>query len=59
MTKEAVKRVVDALPNEFELDELLEKLIVIAKIEKGRQQLSEGKGIPLEEAIKISKSWSK
>ena len=59
MTKEALVKVVDNLPEEFELDEFLEKLIIIAKIEKGRQQIKEGKGISLEEAIKISKTWSK
>jgi hypothetical protein len=59
MTKESVIKVVNSLPDEFDLDEILEKLIFMAKVEKGAKQLDEGKGIPLEEAIKISKTWSK
>ena len=59
MTKEAAIKVFNDLPDEFELDELLEKLIFIAKVEKGLKQIEEGKTITLEEAIKQSKKWSK
>jgi hypothetical protein len=59
MTKEVILKVVNDLPNEFEIDELLEKLIVIAKIEKGRQQHKDGKTIPHDEVVKIIQSWSK
>jgi predicted transcriptional regulator len=59
MTKEAVKKVVDALPNEFELDDLLEKLIVIAKIERGLKDVEEGKVTPHDEVMKQARSWSK
>jgi hypothetical protein len=59
MTKEALVKVVNDLPNEFELDELMEKLVVLAKIEKGRQQFKDGKTLPHDEVVKIIKSWSK
>ena len=35
MTKEDVINVLNKLPNEFTLDELIEKLIVIEKIDEG------------------------
>jgi hypothetical protein len=59
MTKEALIKVVNDLPDEFDMEELLDKLIFMVKVEKGIEQIKEGKGIPLEEAIRISKTWSK
>jgi hypothetical protein len=59
MTKESVIKVVNNLPDEFELDVLLEKLIVIAKIERGLKDVEEGRTKTFEEAKRISKSWSK
>jgi hypothetical protein len=59
MTKESVIKVVNNLPDEFELDVLLEKLIVIAKIERGLKDVEEGRTKTFEEAKRISKEWSK
>ena len=59
MTKEALAKVVNTLPDEFEIDELLDKLIFMAKVEKGIEQIKEGKVTPYEEVKKISKTWSK
>jgi hypothetical protein len=59
MTKEVAQKVFNDLPDEFELDDLLEKLVFIAKVEKGRQQVKEGKGIPHDEMVKKIRSWSK
>ncbi len=59
MTKEALAKVVNKLPDEFEIEELLDKLIFMAKVEKGAQQLEEGKYISHEEMVKKIKSWSK
>jgi predicted transcriptional regulator len=59
MTKEAAIKVFNDLPDEFELDELLEKLIVIAKIERGLKDVEEGRTITHEELLKQIKTWSK
>ena len=59
MTKEAALKVINDLPNEFEVDVLLDKLIFIAKIEKGLKQANEGKTITHEEMVKKAKTWSK
>lgn len=43
MTKSAALDSIEKLPNEFSIEEIIESLIVIEKIEKGRQQVREGK----------------
>jgi predicted transcriptional regulator len=59
MTKEAIIKVVNDLPNDFDMEELLDKLIFMAKVEKGMQQIEEGKVISHDEMKKKIKSWSK
>ena len=59
VTKEAIAKVINNLPDEIELDDLLEKLVVIAKIERSMKDVEEGKVKTFEEAKKISKTWSK
>jgi predicted transcriptional regulator len=44
------------LPQEFELEELMERLVFIEKVEKGLEQAKEGKVTPHEKVKEISKS---
>jgi hypothetical protein len=46
MKKEKVIDTVKGLPQEFELEELIEKLVFVEKIEKGLRQAEEGKVTP-------------
>ncbi len=46
-------------PKEFELDELIERLIFIDKVEKGLQQAEEGNIISHEQLKKDMKKWQK
>jgi predicted transcriptional regulator len=55
MTKEAVLKAVNDLPSEFEVNELLDKLIFMAKVERGLKDAKEGRTKTLEEAKEISK----
>jgi predicted transcriptional regulator len=48
---------VKELPKEFELEELMERLVFIEKVEKGLQQAKEGKVTPHEKVKEISKKW--
>lgn len=50
LTKEKVLETVEALPAEFSLDELVERLILLEKIEIGLQQVAEGKTKTMQEA---------
>ena len=59
MTKEALIKIVNDLPNDFDIEVLLDKLIFMAKVEKGAQQLKDGHSISHEEMVKKIKSWSK
>jgi len=59
MIKEKVLEVTKELPNEFDLDDLIEKLIFIDKVEKGLIQLDEGKTIPHDEVKNKVKEWQK
>jgi len=45
LTKEKIIQSISDLPDEFSLDELVEKLIILEKIEIGLQQVEEGKVI--------------
>jgi hypothetical protein len=57
MKKEQVIETVSELPQEFELDVLLEKLVLIEKVEKGLKQIKEGKTKTHEEVKEIIKGW--
>jgi hypothetical protein len=51
MKKEYVIEAMKELPQDFELEKLLEKLVFMEKIEKGLSQLEEGNTIPHEKVI--------
>ena len=59
MRKEKVLETVKEFPAEFELKELIERLIFIENVEKGLKELDEGGGIPHEEVKQLVKSWRK
>ena len=52
MTKEKVLETDRSLPDEFTLDELLERLFILEIIEKGMQQVKEGQVVSSEDARK-------
>lgn len=47
------------LPNEFNLDKFLERLLVIEKIEDGLKEAKAGKTVSHETAKKIISKWQK
>lgn len=59
MNKQTVLATVNALPEEFEMDELIERLLLIEKIEKGREQSRNGQTISHEEVKQLVKTWFK
>lgn len=44
-------------PKEFELDDLLEKLVFVEKVEKGLLQLKKGKTVSHEKVKELAKKW--
>jgi predicted transcriptional regulator len=59
MQKSTIIKTLNELPNRFNLDDFLEKLIVIEKIDQGIQEAKEGKTISHEKVKKIVAKWQK
>ena len=57
LTKDLVKEQIESFPNQFSIDELFEKLIVIDKIEKGIEQSDIEDTISEEELDFEIKKW--
>lgn len=59
LVKDTVIDTVNRFPESFSIDELVEKLIVLDRIEKGNQQSLEGKVISEEQLGKEIQQWFK
>jgi len=58
MKKHKVIETLDHLPDEFSLEDLVEKFLFLEKVEKGLQDAEEGKTMSLHEAkMKTEKKW--
>ncbi len=55
LTKSIVKKQLEKLPEEFSLDDLVEQLILIQKIQSGLSDSEENRIIPEEEIDKLFK----
>ena len=59
MTKSAALGTMESMPDEFTLEELIERFIVLEKIEKGMAQVKAGQTLTPEEAKKRLEKWLK
>jgi len=59
MKKHSVVTIVNELPKEFKLDDLIEKLVVIEKIETGLNDVKNGRTISHKKVKKDVKKWLK
>ena len=57
LDKEKVLETIQSLPEEFSLDELVGRLILLEKINTGLQEVEEGKVVSQEEAKERMKKW--
>jgi hypothetical protein len=57
MEKARIQQVLDTLPEEVDVDALLEKLCPLNKLQIAEKELAEGKAIPHEDAKKRLKPW--
>jgi len=57
--KEVAKKVIDSLPEEANLDEIIHALYIKSKFDRGLKEIDEGKGIPQEKAKERMKTWLK
>lgn len=59
LIKEKVLEAIQSLPAQFSIDDLVERLIVLHKIETGLQQAAEGKTLTTQEAKEKLQKWLK
>ena len=59
ISRSTVQKSIDKLPPEFSIDELIEQLIFIEKVEDGIKQSNEGNVISHEDVKSIISKWSK
>ena len=57
LTKEKVKKTIDRLPDSFTVDQLVEELVVLDKIEKGLKEVEEGKVYSTQQVKDQLKKW--
>ena len=57
MNKTKVLEAVNSLPDEFSLEEIIERLIILEKIEKGMQQVRQGQVVTTAEAKNRLQKW--
>ncbi len=58
LTKDKLKRSIDNLPDSFSIDELIDQLIFIEKVEEGITQSEEGKTVSNEDIRSLIEKWS-
>jgi len=59
MQKSTIIHTLSKLPNKFNLDEFLERLIVIEKIDEGLEEAKAGKTISHDKVKKMVSKWHK
>ena len=59
LTKKNVLKTIKEMPEEFSVDDAIEKLIVLHKIEKAKKEISNGKGLNTAQAKKQLQKWLK
>lgn len=59
ITKERLKAHIEDFPEEFSIDDLVERLIFIEKLEQRLKESKEGLAIPHEQAVAEMREWFK
>jgi len=59
ITKEKLNKTIKSLPDSFTIDELIDQLIFIEKVEEGYKQSEEGKVVSNEDVKQMIDKWSK
>lgn len=59
LTKDKVKKTVDRLPEEFTVDQIVEQLVILNKIEEGLKDVEEGRVYSTDQVKQELKRWLK
>jgi len=57
LTKDKMHSLIDHMPDTFSADDIIEKIILLQKIEIGRQQIANGQFLTEEELDREIDSW--
>jgi predicted transcriptional regulator len=57
MKRDKAIETVKGFPQEFELEDLIERLVFVEKVEKGLQQVEQGKTISHEKVKEMTEKW--
>ena len=59
VTRKALLRSVKELPEQVPVDELIDRILLLSKIERGLEQSANGEAVSTAEARKRLRKWSK
>ena len=59
LVKKAVLKSIKDMPDFFSVDDAIERLIVLSKIENAQTEIKEGKGLTTAQATKKLQKWLK
>jgi predicted transcriptional regulator len=59
ITKDKAIEVIKSLPEEFSIEELMDRLILLNKVETGLRQAEQGETFTTDQAKKVMKEWSR
>ncbi|WP_202909820.1 hypothetical protein [Mucilaginibacter pedocola] len=57
LTRDKVQEIVAHMPDKFSVDDLVEKILLLQKIEIGEQEIQNGEGIDWEDLKKEMEQW--
>jgi len=57
LTKDKVKELVNHMPDTFSVDDLVERVILLQKIEVAQKEIENGEGIDWEDVKKEMDTW--
>jgi predicted transcriptional regulator len=59
LTKKKVKKTIDRLPENFTVDQIVEELVVLNKIDEGLKDVEKGRVFTTDQVKKELKTWLK
>jgi predicted transcriptional regulator len=59
LTKDKVRKTIDRLPENFTVDQIVEELVVLNKIEEGLKDIENGRVFTTDQVKKELKTWLK
>ena len=59
LTKEKVKKTIDRMPESFTVDQVVEELVILNKIEEGLKDVADNRVFTTDQVKKELKTWLK